>query len=112
MGINITNNAVLAPNHRWRWFVTPVERGKGVKRIVNTDVRSSAERNVAMSWARGLKRVFKVDIEACRHYGGSVKSIACTEDRDIIDRTLAHLRENEQNPPDPPVTHATPEGTA
>jgi len=112
VGINITNNAVLAPNHRWRWFVTPVERGKGVKRIVNTDVRSSAERNVAMSWARGLKRVFKVDIEACRHYGGSVKSIACTEDRDIIDRTLAHLRENEQNPPDPPVTHATPEGTA
>ena len=31
-------HSVLAPNHRWRGQVTPAKRGKGVKRIVNTEV--------------------------------------------------------------------------
>ena len=34
---------MLAPNHRWRGRVTPAKRGKGAKRIANTDVRSPAE---------------------------------------------------------------------
>ena len=45
-------SSVLAPNHRWRGMVTPAKRGKGVKRIANTEVRSPAERHVAMSWAQ------------------------------------------------------------
>ena len=47
----------LAPNHLWRGLITPAKRGKGVKRIANTEVRSPAERHVAMSWAQRLKRV-------------------------------------------------------
>jgi hypothetical protein len=51
--INLTRyHGVLAPNHRWRGRVTPAKRGKGAKRIANTDVRSPAERHVAMSWAQ------------------------------------------------------------
>jgi len=48
-----------------------------------------------MTWAQRLKRVFDIDIDikVCRHCGGSVKVIACIEDRDIADRILAHLRE-------------------
>jgi hypothetical protein len=56
--VNLTRyHGVLAPNHRWRGEVTPAKRGKGVKRIANTEVRSPAERHVAMSWAQRLKRV-------------------------------------------------------
>jgi len=56
--VNLTRyHGVLAPNHRWRGMVTPAKRGKGVKRIANTEVRSPAERHVAMSWAQRLKRV-------------------------------------------------------
>ena len=62
--VNLTRyRGVLAPNHRWRGEVTPAKRGKGAKRIANTDVRSPAERHVAMSWAQRLKRVFNIDVE-------------------------------------------------
>jgi hypothetical protein len=64
--VNLTRyHGVLAPNHRWRGLVTPAKRGKGVKRISNTEVRSPAERHAAMTWAQRLKRVFNIDIEVC-----------------------------------------------
>ena len=86
--VNLTRyHGVLAPNHRWRVMVTPAIRGKGVKRIANTEVRSPAERHVAMSWAQRLKRVFNIDMEVCGRCGGYVKVIACIEDQDIIDRS-------------------------
>jgi len=98
--VNLTRyHGVLAPNHRWRGQITPAHRGKGVKRITNTEVRSPAERHAAMTWAQRLKRVFNIDIEVCSRCGGSVKVIACIEDQDIINRILAHLREKEQDIP-------------
>ena len=80
-------------------LVIPAKRGKGATRIANTDVRSPAERRVAMSWAQRLKRVFNIDIdiEVCDRCGGSVKVIACIEDQDVIDSILAHLREKGQS---------------
>ena len=50
-----------------------------------------------MTWTQRLKRVF--DIEVFGHCGESVKVIAFIEDRDIIDRILAHLRQQEQGSP-------------
>jgi hypothetical protein len=83
--VNLTRyRGVLAPNHRWRGEVTPAKRGKGAKRIANTDVHSPAERHVAMSWAQRLKRVFNIDIEVCGHCGGPVKVIACIKDQNVI----------------------------
>ena len=100
-------------NHRWRGRVTPAKRAKGVKRIANTNVRSPAERHVAMSWAQRLKRVFNIDIEVCSRCGGSVKVIACIEEQDAIDRILAHLESKEHNTPAlphlAPPTRASPE---
>ena len=62
--INLTRyHGVLAPNHRWRGLVTPAKRGKGVKSISNTEVRSLAERHAALTWAQRLKRVFSIDIK-------------------------------------------------
>ena len=61
--INLTRyHGVLAPNHRWRGLVTPARRGKGVKSISNAQVRPTAERHAAMSWAQRLKRVFNIDM--------------------------------------------------
>ncbi len=56
--VNLTRyHGVLAPNHRWRGLVTPARRGKGIKSISNTEVRTPAERHAAMTWAQRLKRV-------------------------------------------------------
>ncbi|MDG1215673.1 MAG: hypothetical protein P8N17_06655 [Luminiphilus sp.] len=69
-----------------------------MKPIASTEVRSSAERHAAMTWAQRLKRVFNIDIEVCGRCGVSVKVIACIEDQNIIDRILAHLRERDRKP--------------
>ncbi|MEP5609701.1 MAG: transposase, partial [Marinobacter alexandrii] len=112
--INLTRyHGVLAPNHRWRRLVTPAKRGKRVKPIASTEVRSPAERHAAMTWAQRLKRVFNIDIEVCSRCGGSVRVIACIEDQDVIDRILAHLRDKEKGTPTlphlAPPTRAPPE---
>ena len=112
--VNLTRyHGVLAPNHRWRKLVTPAKRGKRLKPIASTEVRSPAERHAAMTWAQRLKRVFNIDIEVCSRCGGSVRVIACIEDQDVIDRILAHLRDKEQGTPTlphlAPPTRASPE---
>jgi hypothetical protein len=92
--INLTRyHGVLAPNHRWRGQITPAHRGKGVKRIINTEARSPAERHGTMTWAQRLKRVFNIDIEVCSRCGGSVKDIACIEDQDVIDNIITVRRQ-------------------
>jgi hypothetical protein len=52
---------VLAPNHRWRRLVTPARRGKGKANDDSIEVKSPAERHVAMTWAQRLTRVFNID---------------------------------------------------
>jgi hypothetical protein len=102
--VNLTRyHGVLAPNHRWRGLVTPARRGKGVKPISNAEVRSTAERHAAMTWAQRLKRVFNIDIEVCARCGGSARVIACIEDQNVIDRILYHLRQKEQETPTRPL---------
>ena len=48
-------------------------------------------RHVAMSWARQLKRVFGIDIEACARCGGKLKFIASIEEPEVIAKIPAHL---------------------
>ncbi len=50
-----------------------------------------AERRADMTWAQRLKRVFRIDIETCRHCGGSVKVTASIEDPVVIKQILEHL---------------------
>ncbi len=112
--VNLTRyHGVLAPNHRCRWLVTTARRGKGIKSIANTEIRTAAERHAAMTWAQRLKRVFNIDIEVCSRCGGPVRVIACIEVQDVIDRILAHLKRKEQNTPAlphlAPLTRAPPE---
>ena len=66
-----------------------------------------------MTWAQRLKRVFKLDIETCRHCGGAVKVIACIEDPVVIKQILAHLERRAQQPPaKAPTARAPPRNTA
>jgi len=102
--VNLTRyHGVLAPNHRWRGWVTPARRGKGLKTIGNAEAKSPAERHAAMTWAQTLKRVFDIDIEICGRCGGSAKVIACIEEQETVDRILAHLRQQEQDTPTRPL---------
>ena len=56
---------------------------------------------MVITWARRLKRVFRLDITKCERCEGPVKIIACIEDPAVIEQILRHLRakEGEQGPP-------------
>jgi hypothetical protein len=46
-----------------------------------------------MNWARRLKRVLGIEIELCVRCGGRLKVIASIEEPELIERILAHRRE-------------------
>ena len=76
-GVNLTRyQGVLAPNSSLRALVTPARRGTRVRGV---GTRTEPEKHRAMTWARRLKRVFRIDIEKCAHCGGAVTIIACIQ---------------------------------
>jgi hypothetical protein len=85
-------HGVLAPHSALRAAVTPAGRGQKT----GITERSPAERHRAMSWARRLKRVFRIEIEQCDRCGGKVRIIASVEDPEVIGRILAHLERTQQ----------------
>jgi hypothetical protein len=50
---------------------------------------------VALNWARRLKRVLGGEIKQCARRGGRLQVIASIEEAELIERVLAHLREQE-----------------
>jgi len=85
-------HGVFAPHSKLRAAVTPAGRGKGRKPEAEEGVdKPATPRHVAMSWAKRLKRVFGVDIEACARCGGKLKVIASIEEPAVIAKILAHL---------------------
>ena len=72
--VNLTRfHGIFAPNSRWRAQVTPARRGK---RCAEGTSLPAAEQHSVMTWARRLKRVFRIDVEACEFCRGAVKIIA------------------------------------
>ena len=87
--VNLTRyHGVFAPHHRLREQVTLARRGR---RKAETANESAPARQVSMTWAQRLKRVFKIEIETCEHGGGAVKVIASIEDPVVIKKILDHL---------------------
>jgi hypothetical protein len=84
-------HGVFAPHSRLRAAITPGGRGPGGKGAEQGADRPATPRHVAMRWARRLKRVFGIEIEACARCGGGLKVIASIEDPAVIARILAHL---------------------
>lgn len=108
-------HGVFAPNSHDRVTITPAKRGKGSTKTRDTEPDDSApmEKHVAMTWARRLKRVFRIDITECERCQGPVKIIACIEDPAVIGKILAHLtaKEGDQKPPTRlPPSRAPPGG--
>ena len=50
------------------------------------------ERRSAIGWAQRLRHVNGRDIERCPSCGGTLRIIACMEDRAVIETTLGNLR--------------------
>ena len=84
-------HGVFAPNSKYRAVVTGESQSKQNKSSVIEDKREVDEPHKAMNWAMRLKRVFNIDITVCKHCQGPVKIIACIEDRQVIDKILAHI---------------------
>lgn len=77
----------LAPHSRIRAQVVP-----GPKTEEKDDAdRVKTRGRSRTSWAMLLKRVFRIDIETCRHCGGALKIIAAIVTTEAIGEILSHL---------------------
>ena len=85
-------HGVLAAHAALRAAITPAGRGAGARGRVAAPPRFVAK-EARMSWARRLKRVFGIEIEQCVRCGGRLKVIASIEEPELIERILAHRRE-------------------
>jgi ribosomal protein S27E len=85
--LNLTRfHGIFAPNFKHRHRIVPRRPGRAV----------DEDKPLApMNWAQRLKRVFAIDIEACRECGGKLRVIACIEGPQLITKILAHVRSRE-----------------
>ena len=63
----------------------------GARRVVAALV--PPPRQVALTWAARLQRVFGIEIEQCARCGGRLQVIASIEQPELIARILTHRRE-------------------
>jgi len=90
-------HGVFAPNSKHRAAVTGDGKEKQLPSTPITELPADSEdRRGKMSWAMRLKRVFNIDVTVCRHCQGSVRIIACIEDRQVINKILAHINRKQE----------------
>ena len=89
-------HGVFAPNSKHRGTVTGDGKEKQRPAIATAELLEDGEtRREKMSWAMQLKRVFNIDITVCRHCQGTVRIIACIEERELINKILAHINQKQ-----------------
>ncbi len=73
--------------------VTPAHRGMGAPQSLPAAevAKPPTPRHGGMSWARRLKRVFGIEIEACARCGGKLQVIASIAEPEVIAKIPAHL---------------------
>ena len=104
--MNLTRyRGIFAPNSRWRSLITPAERGPRKPADAN---RPGPKAHAAMTWARRLKRVFRIDIEICEHCGGAVRIVASIETPAVIEKILAHIDRRNRASANPHAWRAPP----
>ena len=90
-------HGVFAPNSKHRAAVTGDGKEKQAPSTETTEQASiGEERRGKMSWAMRLKRVFNIDVTVCRHCQGTMRIIACIEDRQVINKILAHINRKQE----------------
>jgi hypothetical protein len=88
---------LIGPSITYRIAVGP-RAGQKLFTLQTVPARPPTPRHVAMNWARRLKRVFGIEIEACVRCGGQLRLVASIEQPEVIAKILAHL---ERVAPDP-----------
>lgn len=90
-------HGVFAPNSKHRTVVTSDGKEKQPPSTPTTEMPADLEeRPGKMSWAIRLKRVFNIDVTVCKHCQGSMRIIACIEDRQVINKILAHINRKKE----------------
>ena len=86
-------HGVLAPDAKLRVLVVPhdPEDATGKSELPATEPGCAHGQPARISWARLLKRVFKIDLEHCPNCGGQLKIIAAILEAPVIERILRHL---------------------
>jgi hypothetical protein len=92
-------HGVFAPNSKYRPMVTSDAIGRTTKSKVTKEQCLEEPRSKTMTWAMRLKRVFNIDITICRYCQGVLKVIACIEERQVIDKILAHINKHQSGKP-------------
>ena len=91
-------HGVFAPNSKHRAAVTSEGKEKQPSLPATTEpIADGEKRRGKMSWAMRLKRVFNIDVTVCRHCQGAMRIIACIEDRQVINKILAHINRKEEH---------------
>ena len=90
-------HGVFAPNSAHRAAVTSEGKEKQALSIATEPPPDCEERRGKMSWAMRLKRVFNIDVTVCRHCQGAMRIIACIEDRQVINKILAHINRKQEH---------------
>lgn len=85
-------HGVFAAHAALRAAITPAGRGTGAPPRAAT-LEEPRPKDIRMTWARRLKRVFGIEIEQCARCGGRLKVLASIEEPELIERILAHRRE-------------------
>jgi hypothetical protein len=87
-------HGVLAPNAGLRAAIVP-----GPTHKPGEHTAQHAHPSARMDWTRLLKRVFNLDLEHCRQYGGDFKIIAAIEEPALTAKILTHLGLPSRAPP-------------
>lgn len=83
-------HGVLAPHYKYRHLVVPAKKAASLP-ISNENNKNDLVKKKRVTWARLLKRVFDVDVEACGVCGGKVKIIAAIKEVEVIRKILDHI---------------------
>jgi hypothetical protein len=104
-------HGVFAAHAALRAAITP--GGRGTRARKRADAQSPTSKDIRLNWARRLKRVFGIEIEQCARCGGRLKVISSIEEPALIERILAHRREQgeEEAPTASLGARAPPQGS-
>jgi hypothetical protein len=104
--LGVSAHGIFAPHHALRAVITPAGPGRGARRGGS---ERPVAKQIAMTWAQRLKRVFAIDLQTCRRCGGKLKVIASIEDGAVIARILEQLSQRSGTEPSrPPFASRAP----
>jgi len=66
---------------------------------------TEVQRQAKMTWAKWLKRVFKIDVEKCPSCEGNLKIIQCVESPEVIKKILDHFNVQNQRRRKSSISH-------